>query len=257
MPDNNKLLSVKSPLPIARFGGVRRLWIKLQAAGLLHLAGLTRELVQVDAYRILGATHGKPLIRVTLSCKGIPAGGGSMTSVSDALEKAFGEFCECLQVFNENHVLGETRNGLAAATDEDTARTRAYRELIERDSLITHFLCPEVRALPLPRPEYAALPVRLARLWSADPTVQVVLCGLQDSSSEPWFLGAGVAENAAAVGKAYVECVSIYCGYRNAATSTSPTGPRQSEILKHIQASTHSIMKNSLESIFNGLGTVH
>lgn len=234
------------------------MWIKLQAAGLLKLAGLTGEPVQVDAYRILGATYGKPLIRVTLVCKGIPAGASSTASASEALQKAFGEFCECLQVFNENHILGETRSGWATATDEDTARARAYYELVERDSLITHFLCPEVRALPLPRPAYAALPVRLARLWSADPIVQVVLCGMQDNPADPWFLGAGAEQDeAAAAEKAYLECVAVYCGYRNLTASATHSGSRQAEILKHIQASKDATMKLNLESIFNGSGTGH
>jgi hypothetical protein len=224
---------------------------------MLKLAGLGREPVQVDACRVLGATQGKPLIRVTLICRGLTAGGGSLKSASEALAKAFGEFCECLQVFNEDHVLGETRSGWATAADEDTAKTRAYYELIERDSLITHFLCPEVRAFPLPKPGYAALPVRLARLWSADPTVNVVLCGLREGPDDPWFLGAGgEMEAAAATEKAFIECVSVYCGYRNAAASTTQTGTRHTEILKHIQASTHPNMRKNLEAIFTGAGTL-
>jgi hypothetical protein len=256
MPNFNESLTVQSPLPIARFGGMKRLWIKLQAAGLLKLAGFTREPVQIDAYRILGTTYGKPLIRVSLSCKGIPAGASSTVSISNALHRAFGEFCECLQVFNENHVLGQTRSGFATAADEDTARTRAYCELIERDSLITHFLCPEVRAFPLPRPEYAALPVKIARLWSADPTVQIILCGLQDSPDAPWFLGAAAGwDTEVTVEKAYADCVTVYCGYRNVATTVS-AGSRQALVLKHIQSSKDPVMKNSIEAIFNGFGTV-
>lgn len=260
----NETLSVKSPLPIARYGGVRRLWLKLQVAGMLKLAGLGREPVQVDAYRILGATKCKPIIRVGLIYRGITAGGGSLVSASEALQKAFGEFCECLLFFDENHILGQTRSGWAAAADEDTAKTRAYYELIERDSLITHFLCPEVRALPLSPPEYATLPVRLARLWSADPTVQVVLCGLQDSPDGFWFLGAGgETEAAAAAAKAYEECVSVYCGYwhvkESAADPVTPANlmeARKLLIMQHIRAGAHPAMRRHLEAIFTGEGTV-
>ena len=71
------------------------------------------------------------------------------------MHKAFSELCEYFQLFNEKYVLGQTRNGLAAHEDEKAARECAYRELVERDSLVTHFLCPKVRAVPLPHPSTA------------------------------------------------------------------------------------------------------
>lgn len=255
MPDDT--LSVKSPLPIERFGLAKRQWIKLQIAGLSTLAGLAREPIRVDTCRILGATNGRPLFRVTLSRDGIPAAGGSLVSASSAAHKAFAELCENLLLFGESYELGQTRSGFAADENETSAKERAYCELIERDSLITHFLCPDVRSFPLPRPEYAALPIRLARLWSADSTISVVLCGLKDNPDGPWFLGAGAErEEDVAIEKAYVECVSIYCSYRHASDIDRPLGPRQAEILGHIAASKEPTMNRSLTAIFEGSGAV-
>ena len=251
----NGTLEVKSPLPLKGIGAIGRFWIKLQSAGLLKATGLTREPVRVDACQILGAFQGRPLFRVTMSCNGVTAGASSTVSASEALQKAFSELCEIFELSSPEYVLGQTRSGFAAHESEKRAREYAYRELIERDSLITHFLCPQVRATPLSRPDYASLPARLAELWSADPTIHVVMAGLQDSPDEPWFLGAGAAQNLeAATEKAYVECVSTYCSFRHADDLNHPIGPRQREILRHIRASKDEPMKNHLRSVFSGEG---
>jgi hypothetical protein len=129
-----------------------------------------------------------------------------------------------------------------------------YYELVERDSLITHFLCPKVLSLALSPPSYALLPARFAELWCADSEVKVVLGGIQDDTGGPWFLGAGASETIdIALKKAYLESVSIYCGYRNAHTADGLT-PRDKEVWKHIQASKSPSMGACIRSIFDGLG---
>jgi hypothetical protein len=251
----SEVLEVKSPLPLKGLGPIGRFWIRLQSAGLLKATGLTQQPIRVDAYQILGALHRRPLFRIAMSCNGMTAGASSTVSVSEALQKAFSELCEIFEMSNREHILGQTRSGFAAHENEECARQHAYLELIERDSLITHFLCPQVNATPLSRPYYASLPARLAKLWSADPTICVVMSGLRDRSEGPWFLGAGAAQNLeTATEKAYLECVSTYCGYRHADDVTHLISPRQQEVLKHIRASKDEPMKNNLQSIFSGQG---
>jgi hypothetical protein len=171
------------------------------------------------------------------------------------LLKAFGELCEVVNIFDGTQPSGKTRNGVAADTNEDVARKRAYFELVERDSLITHFLCPEVRSFPLSGPTYVLLPAKFAELWCADPSVKVVLAGIQDDANGPWFLGAGASESVeTALKKAYLESVSIYCGYRDFETLGGLLGHREKEVWKHIKSSTSPTMGASIRSIFDGLG---
>jgi hypothetical protein len=246
---------VRCPLPLRALGFVKSLWVKSSLAGLLASTGLAGSPVALDACRICDAVQGNRLYRITLSRAGQTAGGCSTISASDALLKAFGELCEVVQVLDGTQPLGKTRNGVAADTNENVARKRAYCELVERDSLITHFLCSEVRSLPLSQPSYALLPARFAELWCADPSIKVVLAGIQDDTSGPWFLGAGASETVdAALKKAYLESVSIYCGYRNAETAGDLLGLRNKEVWKHIQASKSPAMEASIHSIFDGLG---
>jgi YcaO cyclodehydratase, ATP-ad Mg2+-binding len=246
---------LECPLPLRALGFVESLWVKSSLAGLLASTGLAGSPVALDAYRICDAVQGNRLYRITLSRAEQTAGGCSTISASDALLKAFGELCEVVQILDGTQPLGKTRNGVAADTNEDVARKRAYCELVERDSLITHFLCPEVRSFPLSQPSYALLPARFAELWCADPGVKVVLAGIQDDTSGPWFLGAGASETVdAALKKAYLESVSVYCGYRNAATSGDLLSRRNKEVWKHIQASKSPAMGASIRSIFDGCG---
>jgi hypothetical protein len=251
----NEISQVRSPLPLKAPGPFSRFWIKLQSAGLLKSIGLAREPVRIEAYKILDALRGRSLFRVTISCKGVTAGANSTVSVSEALQKAFSELCEIFELSDREYGLGQTRNGFATHQNEASAREYAYRELIERDSLITHFLCPQVRATPLSCPDYASLPAKLARLWSADPTIQVVLSGLRDGPDGPWFLGAGAAESLeAATEKAYLECVSSYCGYRHADEAMHLVGQRKLDVLRHVWASKDEPMTSNLRSIFSGKG---
>jgi hypothetical protein len=253
--EDSDILEVKCPLPIKRVGAIQRSWLQVQTAGLLKISSLTSEPVTIDAYSVAKVFSQKSLFRVTLTCKGIAAAASSTTSSSEAMHKAFSELCESFQLFDKTYVLGRTRSGFAAHEDEDSAREFAYRELVERDSLVTHFLCPEVRAVPLTPPPGALQSVHLAELCSADPTIHVVLCGLRDVPDTPWFFGAGTSQKRdAAREKAYVECVSTYCGYRHADEAAGPVGARHAEILKHISASREAPMCRNIQAIFSGAG---
>jgi hypothetical protein len=253
--EDSDILEVKCPLPIKRVGAIERLWLQVKTAGLLRISRFTSEPVTIDAYSVAKVFSRKSLFRVTLTCKGIAAAASSTTSSSEAMHKAFSELCESFQLFDETYVLGRTRNGFAAHEDEDSAREYAYRELVERDSLITHFLCPEVRAVPPKPPPGALQSVQLAELWSADPTIRVVLCGLRDAPDTPWFFGAGTSQKCdAAREKAYVECVSTYCCYRHADEAAGAVGARHAEILKHVSASQEAPMRRNIQAIFLGAG---
>jgi hypothetical protein len=250
MQTPDQLRRVECPLPIRGLGFVQSLWLRSSLAGFLASTGLAASPVALDAYRICDAVQGNRLYRVTLSRAKQTASGCSTTSASDALLKAFGELCEVVHFYG-TQPLGKTRSGLAADTNQEMARRRAYCELVERDSLITHFLCPEVRSLPLSRPSYALLPARFAELWCADPKLTVVLAGIQDDALSPWFLGSAASETIdIALKKAYLESVSIYCGYRNAQTANGLT-PRDKEICKHIEGSKSPSMGACIYSIFD------
>jgi hypothetical protein len=253
---SREIFDVESPLPLARSGRATNLWLKLQLSGLLRLAGLTSDPVKVDSYQILGATSGKNLYRVAIFSPSFLGAAGSLTSYSDALQRAFNEYCEFAEFFSKERAPGETRNGWSAGADEDRTKERAYFELIERDSMITHFLCPTVRSVALPPPGFAVLPVKLTRLWSADRLIQVVLCGMKESPDGPWFLGAGAERREeAALEKAYIECVMTYCSFRHADAARIPESSRNGEAFAHVSASKSPAMNAALRAIFSGSGS--
>jgi hypothetical protein len=255
-PTIGENLRLECPLPIKRLGLLESFWIRSQLAGLLALTGLAGSPVMLDAHQVFKALTGRRLYRVILSRGHQTAGGRSTASASEALQKAFGEMCEVLRVFNGSQRLGQTRNGVAAHTSENAAKVNAYRELIERDSLITHFLCPEVRSFPLGKPKYCKLQARFAELWSADHGIKVVLCGIRDRSDGPWFLGAGASDDVeSALDRAYLESVSIYCGYGNLRIHEQISSERDRIIWRHISASRNRDMTISIQSIFEGEGT--
>jgi hypothetical protein len=245
------------PLPIRRLGFVKTLWLKSSLAGHLSAAGFADSPVTMWAYRICGATKKDRLFRVALRRAVHSAAGCSVTSSYEALLKAFGEFCEATVILDETQPLGKTRNGVAADVDESVAKTRAYRELIERDALITHFLCAEVHSSPIPCPDYAVLPAKFARLWSADPDVNVVVAGIEKDRNGPWFLGAGAnATLDVAIQKAYLESVSIYCGYYYADRVFDQLSERDRLVWTHIASSSSMAMQNNIRMIFEGSGTL-
>jgi hypothetical protein len=254
---SSEILEVVSGLPFVRAGVLRNLWTGLQARGMLQLAGLSDFPVRLGLIKFSEILAHRSVLKVSLVGAGWPAAGMSAISWDDALRKAVGEYCEVLAWASSEKKRGETRSGWAAAISLKLAARSAYAELVERDSLVTHFLCSEVESVPIQGPRDCCIDASFAQLWSSDPEVVVVLAGWRPTPAEPWFLGAGAGSDLEIARlKAYLEMVMILSGYRYANKDSVPMQSRHYLAIEHIHSSLGPAMDSALRGIFLGSGGV-
>lgn len=252
----NEVLEVECSLPFARANWTERTWMGLQLRGMLHAAGVTRTEVRMDLQKVGGAFKDHKIRKVSLFSGRLPSAGLSVGCWSAALTKAVEELCETIAWSSFPRSSCETRSGWAAGADRDLAIRAAYAELIERDSLITHLLCPSVRSIPVAPPQGCSLDAHCVQLWSADPSIAVVLAGLRQHRDKPWFLGAAAGiDIASAAAKAYLEAVMILCGYANARLISVSPASRHYQALQHIHSSEKPEVARVIEAIFSGGGS--
>jgi hypothetical protein len=224
---------------------------------MLQLAGISDIPVRFDLIKMPQVLSYRSVLKIALYGAGLPAAGVSAVSWDEALRKAVGEYCEGVAWTSSDPGSGKTRSGWAAGGSLELAARSAYVELIERDSLVTHFLCPEVASEAIHGPQGYCINAKFAQLWSADPNVVVVLAGWRPTPAEPWFLGAGTGPDLETARlKAGLEMVTITSSYRYAKRSDVSIQSRHHLALKHIHSSVEPSMDNTLCGIFAGSGTM-
>jgi hypothetical protein len=120
--------------------------------------------------------------------------GLSSASIGTAARKAFAEYLEAKTLWELGADEETSRSGWACAENEQKAFERSYKELLERDSLIMHFLCADLASDPIPAFK-GSEKFELVKLQSVDPEYTVVFCGHFLEAEKRWLLGGACEKN--------------------------------------------------------------
>ncbi|MEK6704363.1 MAG: hypothetical protein AABZ06_01105, partial [Bdellovibrionota bacterium] len=176
--------------------------------------------------------------------------GVDIDSAKVAARKAFCEYLEAITLWDSGASEEVSRSGWACAMTENSAQDTAYRELIERDAFIAHFLCPELRSTPIP----SLADFKLVRLQSVDPEMKVIYCGLFLPDLKRWLIGGACErDEAAAIRKALLEVVMMRKDWT--ATPRGNHSPKHQALLPHWESPENPKVMANIFSLFAGGGT--
>jgi hypothetical protein len=171
-----------------------------------------------------------------------------------AAKKAFSEYLEALTLWDLGATEEESRSGWACGRTEQEAEESAYQELIERDALVTHFLCPELKTWVLPAPA-GGKEFRLVRLQSVDPKLVVVLCGYFLENSGRWLIGGACEQREMlAAQKAVLEVVMMRKDWHGAPPEAGMDQPKREAFWPHWESSSDPLVMKNVEAVFSGGG---
>lgn len=172
-----------------------------------------------------------------------------------AAKKAFSEYLEALTLWQLGATEEESRSGWACGRTATEAADNAYRELIERDALITHFLCPNLKTWVLHAPDRQGL-FKLARAQSIDANLVVIFCGYYLEDSRRWLLGGACDANEdIAIHKALLEVVMMRKDWHGLPPDIELDQPKRTAFWSHWKNQTHPKVQRNIENIFSGGGT--
>lgn len=177
--------------------------------------------------------------------------GFSSDSVRLAAIKSFSEYLEAISLYNFKNQYEKSRSGCATGYSFDIALKNAYLELIERDSFISHFLCPELNSQPIINKFYNS--IELVRLQSSDNTIVVVMATLKNENY--YYIGLGASENEKiAIEKSVLEVMMLKKDWQPYPLGYIPRTERANMFFKHWQAGHTLEVINRINKILNGKG---
>lgn len=120
-------------------------------------------------------------------------------------EKCLSELLEGLYKNDVSLEINKHRSGTAVHINKNLAYKNAYHELIERDSYLMHFFCPILKTFPVISEEKGNFILKVTKLQSVDPTIEVYLSFLKNKTTGYFFLGLSTDE----IDKAILESIML------------------------------------------------
>lgn len=233
-----------------------RTFLAWQSAKLnLHFRPVSWEVKSLPA-----SWHNKTLtyVGIVISDAGkaelIKVSGYSFFGWKFAARNALSEYLEVTSCRRHKISSGTTRSGCAAGENYDDARERAWKELVERDAFLTHFLCSELMTYPLSNlSKNIESEIKFVQLQSPDPGVVVVLAVKFRQGWACLGLGTGNSVEAAAL-KAGMECEMLFSEWKVDESDVATASPKLKKYLPHWQSSKSIDTHARLQNIFAGGG---
>jgi hypothetical protein len=184
----------------------------------------------------------------------IKTSGYSLSSMGKAARNSFYEYLEVMCCHKHDVEYETTRSGCATGVSLEDAKNRAWRELVERDSFLMHFLCPDLMTTPVDPPrEFSGAGIRCAELQSIDQKVVVVIAVKQFEGWTCIGLGASSHRNEAKL-KACMECEVLGSEWVLQTNNIDPNSKRQA-FAQHWFAAQSDLVKIRIEGMLSGAGS--
>jgi hypothetical protein len=106
-----------------------------------------------------------------------------------ATEKAISEFAEGLFLTSESEKREINRSGIAAHVTEKESKYKSYLELVERDSFLMHYLCPQLKNSILFKSENEAYVYTVNELQSTDELISVCMGTIYNKKENNFYIG--------------------------------------------------------------------
>lgn len=167
-----------------------------------------------------------------------------------ASRKAFSEFLEAIAFYDSDTHFELSRSGWATGSNHEEAALRAYIELIERDSFLSHFLCPQLKSMPEACPE---LPLELVKLQSIDESITVFMAACKVDGY--YFIGLGASNNESiAKEKSILESFMLQKDWQAYPDDYVPVSGREKMLWQHWKAGHNSDVLERIKFILIGGG---
>ncbi len=114
---------------------------------------------------------------------------GVDSNLSFATEKALSEFCEGYYKLQHDDSIESNRSGIATHISYQLACSKAYYELIERDSFIMHFLVPSLVTKLIEEIETQAFHASTVQLQTCDKAISVFCTFLYSKIEKNYYIG--------------------------------------------------------------------
>jgi hypothetical protein len=214
----------------------------------LNAAGSTCLLSRIEAEEFKDQHCVNLIVSRPLDGRRIRFCGLSDRSCGKAASKAFAEFLEANTIWSLGLSPENTRSGWACGETIIDAKARAYQELVERDAILMHFLCPSLKSIHVPLKNQS---IRAVQLQSVDPKLFVVICGMKFETGQ-WLIGAGCGKNVAStLQKAYFELLMMKKDWtKNVSTKEPANIEMDASLLEHWNAMKDPEISNRVERIF-------
>ena len=162
--------------------------------------------------------------------------------------KAFSELLEALSAQKLGIKWEIGRSGYACAPTLAEAHSRAYSELIERDSFLMHFICPDLTSIPLKPVVIESENVLSTALQSSYKSIFVCLSVIKKGNH--WMVGLGTGDSCVnAASKARSEVIMISKSFH---ASGDPAKDKAYGLSEHYRASSEPEVQRRLAIILNG-----
>ncbi len=179
--------------------------------------------------------------------------GLSTATAEIASKKAFSEFLEAIAYYDSGTHFEQSRSEWATGSSHEEAAHRAYIELIERDSFLSHFLHPHLKSTPEACPEFS---LELVKLQSIDESITVFMAASKVNGY--YFIGLGASKiEFIAKEKAILEAFMLQSDWQPYSDKYAPKSGREKMLWQHWQAGQNPDVLERIKFILLGGGDRH